>query len=943
MSLSKCVRLGGFTLIMLFLGFSPLMPDVFAVSSPESPWLGTNLPTLEKISEVNLAVPLPASIIGNRDCQAREVITRPRRYAAPIQSKISQPGCVTDTGSGAYSTSGFLQRQGSDIYGSIRTDRGSTAIMLPVPGSSTTIRISPAAAEGAYLFFYDNLEPNINSSAIFNGEVTHKLPLHNAILANGDGTLLSVATESASFSANGDWMVADIPNIAVSRINVKTREVLPFGNAINYGIGLGPAYRTAISPDGRYAFVYSRNFDILRLYDLSTCSVPPAVIKTKVPCESRDLMPFMREQVPGFTSLASVRFLSNYALDIYANSLDGQTNKLTRYAATAAGQQQSGFQYLALGDSFASGEGAYQYKAATDVTDNKCHLSQRSYPYLISSVLGYGQSESVACSGAVIEDIVTHNPDYLGQNKNKVPLNRRDYDDYLPFFLPGYLPQIEFGHKHQPAAITISAGGNDIGFSDIIIRCLGADNCYKNYEDRFEVANLINKQFDPLTSMYYEVKKSVDPRAKIYVVGYPEIAKPGGNCAANVHLNNDEIVFSGQLVRYLNSVIKKAAAKAGVYYIDVEEAFNGHKLCETDSWNVAINGLTAGNDRLNLPYVHGPIANESYHPNGLGHKLLKTKILEKTSNFTAPMPEPNPTIEAGDIDLTDELLQAPRSNRAITRLRHYQNTDGDSLRAGELWSLRLTKLDLIFAANSSIQAWLHSDPVALGTFTIDSQGAINLTATVPGSTPAGFHTLHLLGKNSSGESTDLFKTVYVDSKGNESTCVVVPESGQDTDKDDIDDACDPIIDDPPLAVVPLPGFGPPPAQPPANPPPDTSFGGINPKERGSDPETEAPGIVIVPPLQGSSNTFSPAAGINPNNQLQAATAIPAQTDEPTAPVTSVAGANTSTPSKPITAIAISDPLEINPEPISKLYVQAFAALTISLAAAATLKLRQHHK
>ena len=419
--------------------------------------------------------------------------------------------------------------------------------MLPVPRSSTAISVSPYTSEGALLYFYDNLEPNINSSAVYTGEVTHKLPQHNALLTNGDNKLLPVATDSASFSANGEWMVADIPYVAMARINVKTREILPFGDAINYGVGLGPAYRTAISPDGRYAFVYSKNFDIMRLYDLSTCAVPPLVIKNKVPCESRDLMLFMRQQILGFTSLASVRFRSNYTLELYANSSLDTTNKLTRYVATADGQQTTGFEYLALGDSFASGEGAYQYKAATDVTSNKCHISQRSYPYLISSALSFGLYESVACSGAVIEDLVSDNTGYLGQTKDQIRLDSRDYDDFLPFFLPGYLPQKEFGKRHQPTNITVSAGGNDIGFSDIIIRCLWTDTCYKSYEDRYEVMELINKQLDPLAAMYQQLMTSADPRAKVYVIGYPEIAKPDGECAANVHLNNDEIIFSDSL------------------------------------------------------------------------------------------------------------------------------------------------------------------------------------------------------------------------------------------------------------------------------------------------------------------------------------------------------------------------------------------------------------
>ncbi len=52
----------------------------------------------------------------------------------------------------------------------------------------------------------------------------------------------------------------------------------------------------------------------------------------------------------------------------------------------------------------------------------------------------------------------------------------------------------------------------------------------------------INAQFYRLTGMYNQIKAAADPRTRIYVIGYPQIAVPDGTCALNVHLNNDEII-----------------------------------------------------------------------------------------------------------------------------------------------------------------------------------------------------------------------------------------------------------------------------------------------------------------------------------------------------------------------------------------------------------------
>ncbi len=60
-------------------------------------------------------------------------------------------------------------------------------------------------------------------------------------------------------------------------------------------------------------------------------------------------------------------------------------------------------QYLALGDSFASGEGTFNYIAGTEDGPNQCHQSIFSYPYLMQS--NVGETASVACSGAKISNI----------------------------------------------------------------------------------------------------------------------------------------------------------------------------------------------------------------------------------------------------------------------------------------------------------------------------------------------------------------------------------------------------------------------------------------------------------------------------------------------------------------------------------------------------------
>jgi len=89
--------------------------------------------------------------------------------------------------------------------------------------------------------------------------------------------------------------------------------------------------------------------------------------------------------------------------------------------------------------------------------------------------------------------------------------------------------------------------------------------------------------------------------------------------------------MSADLIDYLNLVISQAAAKAGVRYVDVSHAFDGHRMCEAISSQVAVNGFTAGTDGGVGPIKF--VGTESYHPNALGHQLLANTIRTQTNNF----------------------------------------------------------------------------------------------------------------------------------------------------------------------------------------------------------------------------------------------------------------------------------------------------------------------
>jgi len=358
----------------------------------------------------------------------------------------------------------------------------------------------------------------------------------------------------------------------------------------------------------------------------------------------------------------------------------------------------------------------------------------------------------------------------------------------------------------MPSIITLTAGGNNIGFSDILKRCLSFDTCYGFREERETILNLADSQFEPLTRMYTDlIETAGKDRARVYVAGYPLVSDPEGNCANNVHLNKQELYFANELIVYMNSVIKKAAQKAGVYYVDIEKALDGYRMCETDSWKVAVNGLTAGNDIVGA--LSGPIGNESYHPNAHCHSLMSQAIARSTDNMRASMPVPdNNYVYTPNHAGLSILDNAPRNNKVSNRLpRYYYSED---LNFYKYRSNKIIPSDQnnYLAPSSSFDIYLHSDPVFLGNFSTDSSGKLEADIQIPDYVPAGYHVLHILGKNIAGEDIDLFRTVYVYGSSTEQIAQGICPAGivvkvDDQDKDEITDSCDGFIDKEPEVVM----------------------------------------------------------------------------------------------------------------------------------------------
>ena len=218
--------------------------------------------------------------------------------------------------------------------------------------------------------------------------------------------------------------------------------------------------------------------------------------------------------------------------------------------------------YVGLGDSYASGVGSPPYSS-----DPACLRSPSAYPSLVATAIHAPTFAFTACSGALTADVLA---------TQLTPVNRRT------------------------RLVTVSAGGNDLGFSKGVRACVaGTDADCRAVVDAGEVfaRDVLSGRLDTL----YAAVKQRAPRAELVVTGYPHFFETTATCPGTPLSLSKRLVLN-EAVDALDATLAQRAAKSGARFADVRAAFTGHGLCGSDPW---ILGLT------------DPAA---FHPTATGHR-----------------------------------------------------------------------------------------------------------------------------------------------------------------------------------------------------------------------------------------------------------------------------------------------------------------------------------
>jgi lysophospholipase L1-like esterase len=283
----------------------------------------------------------------------------------------------------------------------------------------------------------------------------------------------------------------------------------------------------------------------------------------------------------------------------------------------------NGGTYVALGDSYSSGEGnPTGYISGTNVPgQDVCHRSTWAYPFQAELALAYySQRFSFhACSGAVTQDFYSPFPsDHGGANpsENQPQLH----------WLGGALGT-------HASLVTLTIGGNNAHFAKAMEACylntvgLNLIPCQTEWNGAVNGAITTMGTNSPgskesLTQLYEHVAAQA-PNATILVVGYPRFfpASPPlfcGTGALGSQFERPQMQWINNEERSMDNTIARAVRETldpNVRYVETYEAFRGHERCESEPW---LNGIKVKEEV------------GSFHPNEKGHQAL-ARLVEKAA------------------------------------------------------------------------------------------------------------------------------------------------------------------------------------------------------------------------------------------------------------------------------------------------------------------------
>ncbi|AIT61378.1 SGNH/GDSL hydrolase family protein [Corynebacterium doosanense] len=225
-----------------------------------------------------------------------------------------------------------------------------------------------------------------------------------------------------------------------------------------------------------------------------------------------------------------------------------------------ASASESYSNYVALGDSYASMGTKDDFKPGSP---DFCNRSVDNYAATVADDEDVELAEDVTCQGSTIDNI----------------LGTRDTGEEI---LP---PQIE-AVTPDTDLITLSIGGNDLGFADIA-RCVNSDPTTSDCQDQLgpqmeERLSKLPSRLDDLYAAIREQHGGTMDGLTVVTTGYTPLVTGRDECEAAMEFSSRDRFWVAALTLSLDTLLGSAAERNGATFVLADNTFDDlaqHTVC----------------------------------------------------------------------------------------------------------------------------------------------------------------------------------------------------------------------------------------------------------------------------------------------------------------------------------------------------------------------------
>jgi lysophospholipase L1-like esterase len=217
-----------------------------------------------------------------------------------------------------------------------------------------------------------------------------------------------------------------------------------------------------------------------------------------------------------------------------------------------------GATYVALGDSYTAGP-----LIPNQVPPYGCLKSDHNFPNLAAPAIGLPLRD-ISCSGAETEDMTApQEVEFDGPN-------------------PPQFSALDAG----TAVVSVTIGGNDIGFSEIAESCVTANPFATPCQDKYNsggqdvIAERISETAPKVAAVLRGIRQR-SPDARVFVLNYAAIfPETGFGCWPQMPIGYGDVPYLRAKQKQLNAMIARQAAKKSATLVDWYGASVGHDACK---------------------------------------------------------------------------------------------------------------------------------------------------------------------------------------------------------------------------------------------------------------------------------------------------------------------------------------------------------------------------